>query len=123
MEFPNLGSHCSFSECKQLDFLPFSCSCGEKFCLTHRLPLQHNCPVRSDANLVPTVVVFCPICSKQYKLFDFEDPDQVINAHMQMAQCRPKKEKSVKCIAKGCQVKAPNSLIQCTVCKQNVCLK
>jgi hypothetical protein len=123
MEFPDLGSHCSVPDCRQLDFLPFSCKCGGKFCLEHRLPIQHNCAVRSDDQLVPTVVVLCPICSKSYKLYTFEDPNQVINAHMRQDNCTLKLTQPVKkCAKKGCQVSAPNSLIDCAFCGKTVCL-
>jgi hypothetical protein len=28
--FPNLGQHCSVSDCQQIDFLPFSCDACNK---------------------------------------------------------------------------------------------
>jgi len=39
-----IGSHCQFSYCNQLDFLPFFCqSCRQTFCLDHRTETAHQC--------------------------------------------------------------------------------
>ncbi|KAL2164943.1 hypothetical protein VTH06DRAFT_239 [Thermothelomyces fergusii] len=39
-----VGSHCQYSYCNQLDFLPFRCqSCGKTFCLEHRTEDGHEC--------------------------------------------------------------------------------
>ncbi|KAK4144538.1 uncharacterized protein C8A04DRAFT_11451 [Dichotomopilus funicola] len=38
------GSHCQYSYCNQLDFLPFRCqSCDKTFCLDHRTEDGHAC--------------------------------------------------------------------------------
>nr|XP_011416259.2 AN1-type zinc finger protein 1 isoform X2 [Crassostrea gigas] len=43
-EFPNLGEHCSLDGCKQIDFLPFTCTkCQKVFCLEHKFPDDHSC--------------------------------------------------------------------------------
>lgn len=40
-----LGSHCQYTYCNQLDFLPFRCeSCRGTFCLDHRSETGHKCP-------------------------------------------------------------------------------
>lgn len=39
-----LGQHCSFSGCNQLDFLPFECNgCSRIYCLHHRGRTAHGC--------------------------------------------------------------------------------
>ncbi|KAI4161127.1 MAG: hypothetical protein LQ342_005165 [Letrouitia transgressa] len=39
-----IGSHCQFSYCNQLDFLPFRCeSCRGIYCLDHRTEAGHQC--------------------------------------------------------------------------------
>ncbi|KAK1755593.1 hypothetical protein QBC47DRAFT_380735 [Echria macrotheca] len=39
-----IGSHCQFTYCNQLDFLPFFCqSCRKTFCLDHRTESSHQC--------------------------------------------------------------------------------
>lgn len=35
MEFPSTGKKCADSSCKQLDFLPLQCECGQVFCSEH----------------------------------------------------------------------------------------
>ena len=40
-----IGSHCEYTYCNQLDFLPFRCeSCKGTFCLDHRTETGHTCP-------------------------------------------------------------------------------
>lgn len=44
MEFPNLGKQCSVKDCKQLDFLPFTCDyCQITYCKQHSKPESHKC--------------------------------------------------------------------------------
>lgn len=39
-----IGSHCQFTYCNQLDFLPFLCqSCRKTYCLDHRTETSHQC--------------------------------------------------------------------------------
>ncbi|MCJ1434620.1 hypothetical protein MMC27_003989 [Xylographa pallens] len=39
-----IGSHCQYTYCNQLDFLPFRCeSCKHTFCLDHRTETAHKC--------------------------------------------------------------------------------
>ncbi|KAK4188712.1 AN1-type zinc finger protein 1 [Podospora australis] len=39
-----IGSHCQYTYCNQLDFLPFKCqSCSHTFCLEHRTEDGHEC--------------------------------------------------------------------------------
>ncbi len=43
-ELPELGEHCSMSECGQLDFLPVVCrSCSRPFCKLHYFTDSHGC--------------------------------------------------------------------------------
>ncbi|KAG5886064.1 hypothetical protein JTB14_009512 [Gonioctena quinquepunctata] len=35
MELPKIGKKCARFDCKQLDFLPLQCKCGETFCSEH----------------------------------------------------------------------------------------
>ena len=40
----DIGQHCSYASCQQLDFLPFTCDrCQKVFCKEHRSPDSHNC--------------------------------------------------------------------------------
>lgn len=50
MEFDNIGSQCFV--CKQRDFLPFKCEhCHNLYCLDHRTPDSHKCPVNTPVPL------------------------------------------------------------------------
>ena len=86
--FSDLGIHCSLSECKQKDFLPFACEfCKKAFCLAHRTQEGHECQ-----NMRPvTSVVVCPICRKSLRVSNFEDPDLVWEQHAR-SSCKPGSE-------------------------------
>jgi predicted nucleic acid binding AN1-type Zn finger protein len=44
MEFPNTGTRCAVKECRQLDFLPFTCNhCSNIFCKKHFHIISHSC--------------------------------------------------------------------------------
>ncbi|KAK2865270.1 hypothetical protein FQN49_003742 [Arthroderma sp. PD_2] len=44
-DLEEIGKHCEFEFCRQLDFLPFRCeSCKGTFCLDHRTETTHKCP-------------------------------------------------------------------------------
>jgi len=50
----DLGTHCDFASCHQLDFLPFTCSlCKQVFCLTHNVPSSHMCPFEGKTSDLP----------------------------------------------------------------------
>ena len=52
MELPNVGTQCSFEECKQLDFLPVKCEfCTQIFCKDHCGTDLHCCPKVEVANV------------------------------------------------------------------------
>lgn len=49
MEFPTVGSHCTFNACNLLDYLPIKCSyCNQNFCKEHFFPLKHSCTPYQD---------------------------------------------------------------------------
>ncbi|KAM4689546.1 AN1-type zinc finger protein 1 [Discoglossus pictus] len=84
----DIGRHCGFEHCGQLDFLPFLCDgCSRVFCLKHRSRDSHGCPevttnndcVKSEGDtLFPCkfkgcsgkelVQVLCPYCEKHFCL-------------------------------------------------------
>ncbi len=44
-DLDSIGSHCQYTYCNQLDFLPFRCgSCKGTYCLDHRTENSHKCP-------------------------------------------------------------------------------
>ncbi|KAA8518182.1 hypothetical protein F0562_015656 [Nyssa sinensis] len=123
--FPNLGKHCSVDECKQIDFLPFTCDCCHQvFCLEHRSYIKHQCP---KANKRDVTVVICPLCAKGVRLVPDEDPNITWELHVN-TDCDPsnyeKATKKKKCPVRGCrEILAFSNTIRCRDCTIEHCLK
>ncbi|KAL6958857.1 Zinc finger AN1 and C2H2 domain-containing stress-associated protein 13 [Sarracenia purpurea var. burkii] len=123
--FPNLGKHCSVEDCKQIDFLPFTCDCCHQvFCLEHRSYVKHQC---SKANKHDATVVICPLCAKGVRLIPDEDPNITWESHVN-TDCDPsnyeKATKKRKCPARGCrEILTFSNTIRCRDCSVEHCLK
>ncbi|XAR69460.1 hypothetical protein NMG60_11001043 [Bertholletia excelsa] len=123
--FPSLGKHCSVDDCKQIDFLPFTCdSCNQVFCLEHRSYIQHQCP---KANNKDVTVVICPLCAKGVRLIAGEDPNISWESHVNI-ECDPSNygtaTKKKKCPVRGCrEVLTFSNKIKCRDCTVEHCLK
>lgn len=124
-EFPDLGKHCSVEECKQIDFLPFTCDrCRQVYCLDHRGYIKHNCP---KADKKDVTVVICPLCAKGVRLNPDEDPNISWEAHVS-TDCNPsnyeKVTKKKKCPVPGCkELLTFSNTIRCRDCTKDHCLK
>ncbi|KAF3636853.1 Zinc finger AN1 and C2H2 domain-containing stress-associated protein 16 [Capsicum annuum] len=124
-EFPNLGKHCFVDECRQIDFLPFTCDCCHQvFCLEHRSYNRHNCPT---ANKNDVSVVVCPLCAKGVRLIPDEDPNITWESHVN-TECDPsnyeKATKKRKCPVPGCrEILTFSNIIKCRECTIDHCLK
>uniref|UniRef100_A0A7N0VDF8 Zinc finger AN1 and C2H2 domain-containing stress-associated protein 16 n=1 Tax=Kalanchoe fedtschenkoi TaxID=63787 RepID=A0A7N0VDF8_KALFE len=124
-QFPDLGKHCSLLDCKQIDFLPFTCDrCHEVFCLQHRSYNLHKCPNagKNDVN-----VVICPLCAKGVRLSPDEDPNITWESHVN-SNCDPsnyeKVAKKKKCPVPGCrEFLTFSNTIKCRDCTIDHCLK
>ncbi|CAI0438286.1 unnamed protein product [Linum tenue] len=123
--FPDLGKHCFVEECKQLDFLPFTCDrCRQVFCLDHRSYLKHNC---AKADKKDVTVVVCPLCAKGVRLIGDEDPNISWETHVN-TECDPsnydKVTKKRKCPVRGCrEFLTFSNTIKCRDCTKDHCLK
>lgn len=119
MEFPDLGTHCSLPDCRQLDFLPFKCeACGKTFCKEHFSYTKHNCSQVKD-RVVPT----CPVCGRAVGMIDRqEDVDAVVNRHIENECELGKKSTKTKCEVKGCKEKEFVK-VECAMCHRNFCLR
>lgn len=125
-EFPDLGRHCSYSECHLLDFLPVRCdACGKDFCASHFSYDSHNCEssYRKDIQ-----VPVCPLCGKPVPVNRGELPDRLVGLHID-TDCKsdPAKAKRGKiytnrCSHSGCKNRELVS-IRCIDCGRNFCLK
>ncbi|XP_072986828.1 zinc finger AN1 and C2H2 domain-containing stress-associated protein 16-like [Typha latifolia] len=124
-EFPNLGKHCSVDDCKQIDFLPFTCDrCKQVFCLQHRSYTEHLCP---NANQNDVTVLVCPLCAKGVRLIPNEDPNITWDTHVN-SDCDPsnyqKATKKKRCPVPGCKETLTfSNTIRCRDCTNDHCLK
>lgn len=124
-EFPDLGKHCFVDDCKQIDFLPFTCDrCHQVFCLEHRSFSKHQCP---KADQQDVTVVICPLCAKGVRLNPDEDPNITWESHVN-TECDPsnyeKVTKKRKCPVQGCRdVLTFSNTIRCRDCMLDHCLK
>ena len=115
------GSHCKFSACNRLDFLPIQCDgCKMTFCSDHYSYDAHSCNKRPISRDIQIPV--CPICGQNVPFLNgMRNPDQAISAHID-GGCRTKKKKSAnRCSMKGCKKKELIP-ITCRECNLNFCL-
>ncbi|XP_038971754.1 zinc finger AN1 and C2H2 domain-containing stress-associated protein 16-like [Phoenix dactylifera] len=124
-EFPDLGKHCSVEDCRQIDFLPFTCDrCRKVFCLEHRSYTKHLCP---NANQQDVTVLVCPLCAKGVHLVPDEDPNITWESHVNL-DCDPsnyqKTTKKKRCPIPGCKETLTfSNTIRCRDCTKEHCLK
>ncbi|KAM6155811.1 AN1-type zinc finger protein 2A [Rhynchocyon petersi] len=125
MEFPDLGKHCSEKTCRQLDFLPVTCSaCKQDFCKDHASFAAHRCPFAFKKDVHVPV---CPLCSCPVPVKKGELPDVVVGEHMDQ-DCRynpgQHNEKIFKhrCSQQGCRRKEMLPVI-CEECKGSFCIR
>lgn len=110
-----IGKHCSFPDCNQLDFLPFLCKeCDKYYCLKHRTCSEHQC---KSIKKEKTKKIKCPICKHKFLINKNEDPNLIINNHIIKNCTGPLK----KCSYKKCKEKS--NLVFCKLCKKNYCIK
>ncbi|KAI9323073.1 hypothetical protein BX666DRAFT_1883048 [Dichotomocladium elegans] len=121
MELPNIGKHCTFDGCAQLDFLPYTCyRCKRIFCQEHFKLVDHHCPRIDDPQFdirVPT----CPICDKPVPGPRGEDPNIRVNRHIQN-NCADLDKPTNVCHQKGCKAKLLVPM-QCMDCRHAYCVK
>ncbi|KAL6070574.1 AN1-type zinc finger protein 1 [Balamuthia mandrillaris] len=123
MEFPSLGKQCSKRDCKQLDFLPFTCdACHRIFCLEHHKYKDHQCELHETRD---KVLPSCPLCGALVRVAPGEDVNAKMDEHIQ-AGCptteTTKPEKSNPCSVKTCKGGELVPVI-CPYCRKNFCLR
>ncbi|KAL0428525.1 UNVERIFIED_CONTAM: Zinc finger AN1 and C2H2 domain-containing stress-associated protein 13 [Sesamum latifolium] len=122
---PNLGEHCSVDDCRQIDFLPFTCDCCRQiYCLEHRSYSRHQC---MKANESDVTVVICPLCAKGVRLIPEEDPNITWESHVDV-ECDPSNYDKVTnkrtCPVPGCRGTLTfSNTIKCRDCSVDHCLK
>ncbi|KAM7269998.1 hypothetical protein ACFE04_029212 [Oxalis oulophora] len=147
-EFPNLGKHCSVDDCRQIDFLPFTCDrCQQKnvfyfggFNLARRFYFLATITIISVGPLVmlflyfelifcrnDVTVVICPLCAKGVRLNPEVDPNISWDRHAN-TECDPsnydKVTKKRRCPVPRCkEVLTFSNTIKCKDCLVEHCLK
>ncbi|OUM63883.1 hypothetical protein PIROE2DRAFT_9487, partial [Piromyces sp. E2] len=72
---PPRRKQCHLKECKQLDFLPFTCEyCKFVFCHEHWKPENHHCEKESTERKDFHTTI-CPVCGKIVPIKRDEDPN------------------------------------------------
>ncbi|KAI7881121.1 CRE-AIP-1 protein [Lichtheimia hyalospora FSU 10163] len=122
MEFPELGKHCTFDSCHQLDFLPYTCyRCKKIFCQDHFKLDDHHCPSLQDGQYdarVPT----CPICEQPVPGPRGQDPNISVNRHIQN-NCNDKRQTASNiCHQRACNAKLLVPM-NCSDCGYSFCVK
>ena len=124
MDFVNSGAHCSVSECKQQDFLPFTCDhCDRKFCLAHRTYEAHDCEGRAAKDIHS---IACPICNKSVVFNKLENVDEVWERHYLnncTKEAAPKNKKKIVCSHCKITKLGPSNKFTCSKCNKLLCLK
>ena len=130
--FPNLGVHCSYPSCAQLDFLPFRCSqCEKVYCLDHRTCDAHECTAASSSSSSAAggFVVVCPICAAAVPLASTQDDANLAwERHRTSGACDEanyaRVHKKPVCPAPGCRQKLNlSNKVVCKNCGIATCLK
>ncbi|ORX56501.1 hypothetical protein BCR36DRAFT_395471 [Piromyces finnis] len=126
MEFPDLGKQCHLKECKQLDFLPFTCEyCKFVFCHEHWKPENHHCEKESTEKKDFHTTI-CPVCGKIVPIKRDEDPNIRVNKHINDGCPNPGTSTSTStkkvCQYKGCKTAQLIPFV-CPKCKKSFCIK
>ncbi|XP_010913471.1 zinc finger AN1 domain-containing stress-associated protein 12 [Elaeis guineensis] len=120
--FPDLGAHCDHEDCKQLDFLPFTCDgCQRVFCLEHRTYKAHSCP-KAEHN--SRIVVVCQVCSMSIEKKAGEEDSTILERHERSGDCDARKKHKPRCPVRRCkELLTFSNNSTCKTCNQKVCLK
>ncbi|KAJ0965344.1 hypothetical protein J5N97_026482 [Dioscorea zingiberensis] len=120
--FPELGAHCSYEDCNQLDFLPFRCDgCQKVFCLEHRKYIEHACP---RAEHKSRIVIICEVCTMSIEKKIGEEDATILEQHQKAGQCDVTKKHKPKCPVRRCkEILTFTNNSTCKVCNLKVCLK
>ncbi|KAH7674383.1 AN1-like Zinc finger domain-containing protein [Dioscorea alata] len=120
--FPELGAHCSYEDCYQLDFLPFNCDgCQKVFCLEHRTYKEHDCP---KAEQKSRIVVVCEACTVSIEKKAGEKDEAILERHRKAGECDITKKQKPKCPVKRCkEILTFSNNSTCKSCNLKVCLK
>ena len=93
------GEHCDVRDCKQFDFLPFTCDrCRKVFCLSHRRYEDHDCSGGFSKGSIDRIVIVCPICAQSFPLEPNVDPNESFHQHQLSGSCNPENYRKVRTV-------------------------
>ncbi|KEP66750.1 UNVERIFIED_CONTAM: transcription factor C2H2, putative [Hammondia hammondi] len=122
----DIGEHCGYPECRQLDFLPFFCNgCSTFYCLEHRSQTAHRCCKGSGAgdSVQDPVTVGCKRCRRLFVVPDNTESEAFLSLHKKSAACANAVSRLPRCALQSCRVQAMKlSLVECPNCSQLFCL-
>lgn len=111
----DVGVHCQFETCRQLDFLIWKCDfCRKSHCAEHQTPESHLCAELAQRDSQAKRAVVCAKCHVPY------NPDSA-TAH----RCASVATKSF-CNARGCRAAGPVaelSKVTCKHCAKTYCIE
>ncbi|KAK3013879.1 hypothetical protein RJ639_009276 [Escallonia herrerae] len=100
--FPDLGMHCQYSDCHQLDFLPFKCDGCSK---PEGRGLRNLFEIETTGK-------------------DEESEKAVLERHEKSGDCDPKKKKKPTCQVRRCrEILTFSNTSSCKTCQIKFCLK
>lgn len=121
----SIGSHCMHPDCRQKDFLPFTCDCCHQvFCLDHRSYASHEC---AQARGKECVVVVCPLCKQSIHLTGQDDVHEAFERHCRSGSCDPanydRAKNKPRCPVARCKAKLTEATTYtCNECGTQVCM-
>ncbi|KAJ9115281.1 hypothetical protein QFC20_001148 [Naganishia adeliensis] len=110
-----IGQRCAHDACSLVDFLPLKCQyCRQPYCSTHFPASTHACPSMPPAHTLNRIAPICPMCNIPQSTNPGEDPNIVMNRHIQhecqgartrrdeIRELKARKEKGEVCWKKNC---------------------
>ncbi|KAI3634923.1 hypothetical protein MIR68_007304 [Amoeboaphelidium protococcarum] len=133
MELYKVGKQCHWKECRQLDYLPFTCEgCKESFCHEHWKASSHSCP----QDVLEHGQIRCLMCQTMLKVPNNQSVDRVVSDHIDRGcntqgvgkDKQPSTGRQTKptrihmCHLEDCKKKEVVKF-ECRDCKYNFCIK
>jgi AN1-like Zinc finger len=118
MELDGVGSRCTLSTCRAVDYLPIRCaSCSQPFCADHAAASAHSCTVARTAQVV---VPTCPVCNRPVPAPPGVDAGTALAIHIETG-CPRRARTNPVCGKNGCKVRDVAPVV-CRACKGTYCM-
>ncbi|XP_020595467.1 zinc finger AN1 domain-containing stress-associated protein 12-like [Phalaenopsis equestris] len=118
--FPDLGEHCQYHDCNQLDFVAVVLP-GARTELIDRTYRSHVC---SKADHNSRIVAVCELCSASIEKQADEEDEDILSHHKKSGTCDPSKKKKPRYPVLRCrEVLTLSNSSTCKVCNLKVCIR